>query len=101
MVPPKSCIRHLAPKVPQLHRRLPHAATPGKAIHRETQGEHAYLSNSPFVQDLFVAQHSSLTPALSAGRFDEQAGPDISRLAPHQEWDHEANARLDSIIIGP
>ena len=34
---------------------------------------------------------------------DEQAGPDISRLAPHlqQEWDHAANAHLGSIIIAP
>ena len=34
---------------------------------------------------------------------DEQAGPDISRLAPHlqQEWDHAANAHLSGITITP
>ena len=34
---------------------------------------------------------------------DEQAGPDISRLAPHlqQEWDHAANAHLGEIVIKP
>ena len=38
-----------------------------------------------------------------AGKSDEQAGPDISRLAPHlqQEWDYEANAHLGSIILVP
>ena len=38
-----------------------------------------------------------------AGKSDEQAGPDISRLAPHlrQEWDYEANAHLGSIILAP
>ena len=50
-----------------------------------------------------MPQHSSPTPALFAGRSDEQAGPDISRLAPHlqQEWDHHANAHLGSIIMAP
>ena len=38
-----------------------------------------------------------------AGQSDEQAGPDTSRLASHlqQEWDHEANAHLGSIILAP
>ena len=38
-----------------------------------------------------------------AGKFDEQGGPDISRLAPHLqlEWDYEDNAHLGSIIVAP
>ena len=50
-----------------------------------------------------MPQHSSRTPACFAGRSDEQAEPDICRLAPHlqQEWDHEANAHLGSIIVLP
>ena len=38
-----------------------------------------------------------------AGSSEEQAGPNISRLAPHLqlEWDHVANAHLGSVIIGP
>ena len=50
-----------------------------------------------------MRRHSSTPPALLAGTCEEQAGPDISRLAPHlqQEWDHAANAHLGSIIIAP
>ena len=50
-----------------------------------------------------MLKHSSATPALSAGKSDEQAGPDISRLALNlqQEWDHAANAHLGSITITP
>ena len=33
---PRSCMRHLTLKLPELHRRLHQAATPGKAIQRET-----------------------------------------------------------------
>ena len=49
----------------------------------------------------FLPEHSSATPALFAGKSDEQAGPDISRLALHlqQEWDHEANSQPGSITI--
>ena len=38
-----------------------------------------------------------------AGTPDSQAGPDLSRLAPHlqEEWDHAANANLGSSIIAP
>ena len=38
-----------------------------------------------------------------AGKFEEQAGPDISRLAPHlqEEWDHAANAQLGRITVKP
>ena len=38
-----------------------------------------------------------------AGNSEEQAGPNISRLAPHlqQEWDHAANAHLGNITIAP
>ena len=47
--------------------------------------------------------NSSTSPALFAGKSEEQPGPDICRLAPHlqQEWDHAANAHLGSIIIAP
>ena len=40
---------------------------------------------------------------LCCRRIDEQAGPDISRLAPHlqQEWDHQANADSGSMTITP
>ena len=60
------------------------------------------LQNSSY-STVLLPQHSSPTPALSAGDFDEQAGPDISRLAPHlqQEWDHKANAHLGSITNAP
>ena len=32
-VPPTSCVRHLAPKLPKLHRQLHHAVTLGNAMH--------------------------------------------------------------------
>ena len=40
---------------------------------------------------------------MSAGKCEEQAGPDISRLAPHlqKEWDHTANAHWGRITINP
>ena len=46
---------------------------------------------------------STAAPDFLAGNSGEQAGPDISRLAPHlhQEWDHAANAHLGSITIKP
>ena len=55
------------------------------------------------VQDLYLSTHNSVTPSVFAGTSDEQAGPDISRLAPHlqQEWDYEANAHLGSIVLAP
>ena len=43
---PRSCVRHLKVKLLQLHRRLHHAATLGKALQRDPQGEHAYLYSS-------------------------------------------------------
>ena len=50
-----------------------------------------------------MRKHSSTTPAVFAGKSGEQDGPNISRLALHlqQEWDHESNAHLGSIIIVP
>ena len=47
--------------------------------------------------------HSTAALVSFAGKSDEQAGPDISKLAPHlqQEWDYEANAHLGSIIVAP
>ena len=39
--------------------------------------------SSSIAQDRSVPEHSSTTPALFAGTSDEQASPDISRLAPH------------------
>ena len=55
------------------------------------------------IKDHSLRKHSSTSPALCAGKSEEQPGPDISRLAPHlqQEWDHAANAHLGSIIIAP
>ena len=100
---PRSCVRHLPQKLPKLHRRLHQAATPGKAMQRQTsrpQGKHAYLMQQSCLRGPFL---SSTTPLLTAGHSGEQDGPDISRLAPHlqEEWDHEANAHLGSIIIAP
>ena len=59
--------------------------------------------SSPVTKDPFLRQHYSMTPASFAGKSGEQAGPDISRLAPHlqQEWDHAANAHLGSITLAP
>ena len=59
--------------------------------------------SSPFIRDLCLPEHSSIPPLLFAGKSEEHAGPDISRLAPHlqQEWDHAANTHLGSIIIAP
>ena len=52
---------------------------------------------------LWFRKYCSTASALSTGTSHEQAGPDISQLAPHlrQEWDHEANAHLGSITIAP
>ena len=97
-------MRHLPQKLSNLHRRLHQAATVGKAKQRQisSQGEHAHLVQQS-CQDHVLLKHSSTTPALFAGNSGEQAGLDISRLAPYlqQEWDHEANAHLGSIIIAP
>ena len=52
----------------------------------------------------FLPDRSSTTPALFAGRLEEQAaGPNICLLAPHlqQEWDHAANAHMGKIIVAP
>ena len=51
----------------------------------------------------FLPKHSSTTPAVFAGSSEEQAGPNISRLAPHLqlEWDHAANIHLGSIVVTP
>ena len=52
----------------------------------------------------FLPDRSSTTPALFAGRLEEQAaGPTICLLAPNlqQEWDHAANAHLGKVIIAP
>ena len=48
-------------------------------------------------------KHCITVTVLFAGKFEDQAGPDVSRLAPHlqQEWDHAANARMGSIIVAP
>ena len=50
-----------------------------------------------------LQKHSSAPPGLLAGNCEEEAGPDISRLAPHlqEEWDHAANARLGRITVAP
>ena len=55
------------------------------------------------VGDLSLPEHGGTTCTLFAGIPDEQAGPDISRLALHlqQEWDHAANAHLGEVVIKP
>ena len=52
---------------------------------------------------IIFREQCSTSPVLFAGKYEEQAGPDISRLALHlqQEWDHAPNAHLGSIIIAP
>ena len=98
---PKSCLIHLIPKL--LNSEVHQAATPGKAIQRDTQGEQAYLCSRPSTRDLCLPQYNSMTPAVVAGQSEKQAGPDISRLALHlqQEWDHAANAHVGSSTIAP
>ena len=72
-------------------------------VHFGTEGKThlpgaADLSLSAF----FLPQHSSIIPSI-AGISEEQAGPNISRLAPHlqEEWEHAANAHLGSRLITP
>ena len=98
----RSCLRPLALKQPMRHGRLHQAATPGKTMQRDVtraQGKQPIRWSSPVVLSFCQQQ----APILFAGKSDEQAGPDISRLAPHlhQEWDHAANAHLGSITIAP
>ena len=65
-----------------------------------TQGKHAYLMQQSCPLEPFL---SSTPPLLFAGKAEEQAGPDISQLAPRlqQEWEHAANAHLGRITITP
>ena len=98
-------MKHLAAQLPELH-RLNHAATLGKTMPRQMssiQGEQTCLVQHPFIRGLCLPEHSSTPPALSAGKFQEHAGPNISRLALHlqEEWDHAANAHWGMIIIAP
>ena len=99
VVLPRPCMRHLPPKPPKLQRCLHHTATltrAGQRLMTSTQGKHACL--------VLRSRHwGSVTCAVFAGMPDEQASPDISRLAPHlqQEWDHAANAYLGRIIVVP
>ena len=65
---PRSCMTHLTPQQPQLHSRLHQAATSGKAIQKDTQGEEAYLCSSPCIRDLCLPEHSSIPPLLFAGK---------------------------------
>ena len=102
---PRSRTRHLAAKLPKVHRRLHQAARSGQATQTQffsTQGKH---TSGAAVQHLklFLQKHSSTPPGLLAEKCEEQAGPDISRLPAHlqEEWDPEANAHLGSITITP
>ena len=65
-----------------------------------TQGKHAYLMQQSCPLEPFL---SSTPPLLFAGKAEEQAGPDISQLAPRlqREWEHAANAHLGRITITP
>ena len=67
------------------------------------EGEHACSVQQSCHCDASLRQYSKTAAALTAGKSNEQAGPDISRLAPHlqQEWDQKANAHLGSIMIAP
>ena len=98
---PEICLSYLIPKL--LHSRIHQAATPGKAIQRDTQGEQDYLCGRPSIRDLCLPQYNSITPAVHAGNSEEQAGLNISRLAPHlqHEWNHAANAHLGSSTVTP
>ena len=106
MVLPRSFMRHLTPKLPEQQRSLHHTSTQIKAMQRlttSTQGKHTCLLQQSWCPGPDAPRRSSPTPALIAGKSDEHAGHDISRLAPHlqQEWDHKANAHLGSITIAP
>ena len=48
------------------------------------------------MRELCLPQHRSTPPLLFAGKSEEQAGPNLSRLALHlqEEWDPAANAHL-------
>ena len=84
-VMPMSCMKHLAAKLPELQ-GLHLAASLGKTMPRKMssmQGKQPTWHSSHVIQHRFFPNHSSTTPALSAGNLEEQPGPDISRLAPH------------------
>ena len=97
----RPCLSYLIPQL--LHSRVHQAATPGKAVQRDNQGEQAYLCSRPSTRNLCLSQNKSTAPAMFTGKSEEQAGPNICLLALHlqQEWDHEANAHLGSITILP
>ena len=102
---PRSCTRHLAPSTPEPQRSLHHSATLTEAfqISGYWHSWQAHLTCAAFLSLRFFFCLTTAAPALFAGNFDSQAGPDICRLAPHlqQEWDHGANAHLGSITITP
>ena len=101
-----SCMKHLAAKLPELH-RLHLAAALGTIVFRQMgsiQGTHTYLmQGSHVIQHHSLPKSSSTTPAVFTGSLEERTGPNISRLAPHLqlEWDHAANAHLGRMIIAP
>ena len=84
---------------PRIHPRQAHA---------KTDEQHSRQANLPGAAVMsfrmeFLLKHSSTGPAAIAGKPEDQAGPNISRLAPHlqREWDHAANAYLGRVIITP
>ena len=99
-------MRHPAQELSKLHRRLHQAATLVRFLDRQkngTQGKHTclmqqYCCSGP--SHAYTQQHHTCSVA---GKCAEQAGPDISQLAPHlqEEWDHAANAHLGSSFIAP
>ena len=94
-----SCSKHLAANLSQLH-KLNHAATLSETMPGSIQGKQTCCSTQVF-QHQILPMHGRTSPALFAGRLEEQAGPNICLLAPHlqQEWDQAANAHLGSITI--
>ena len=99
-----SCM-HLAAKLRELH-RLHLAATLSQSIPRQMssiQGKQTCLVQQSCHSASFLASSQQQTPAVFSGKLEEQAGPNISRLAPHlqQEWDYKANTHLGKIIIAP
>ena len=99
-----SCM-HLAAKLRELH-RLNLAATLSQSIPRQMssiQGKQTCLVQQSCHSASFLASSQQQTPAVFSGKLEEQAGPNISRLAPHlqQEWDYKAKTHLGKIIIAP
>ena len=104
---PTSCMRYQATHLPKWQRGLHCRATQSQGearavqISRNHSGQASHLR--PWQYAAHLPQHGSTASGLLAGNSGKQAGPNISKLAPHlqQEWDHAANAHLGRVVITP